>query len=46
VPFKNNSFRIREFSDQVVEFIFDAAGNPTSFKVTDAGLSYVFTKKK
>jgi len=46
VPFKNNSFRIREFSDQVVEFIFDAAGNPTSFKVTDAGLSYLFAKKK
>lgn len=46
VAFKNNSFRIREFSDQVVEFIFDAAGNPTSFKVTDGGLSYVFTKKK
>ena len=46
VPFKNNSFKIREFSDQVVEFVFDAAGAPTGFKVTDGGLTYLFTKKK
>jgi CubicO group peptidase (beta-lactamase class C family) len=46
VPFKNNSFRIREFSDQVVEFVFDTTGTATGFKVTDGGMTYLFTKKK
>ena len=45
VPFRNNSFRIAEFSDQVVEFIFDNSGDPTGFKITNNGLSYIFTKK-
>ena len=45
VPFQNNSFRISEFSDQVVEFIFDVAGVPTGFKITNNGMSYIFTKK-
>jgi CubicO group peptidase (beta-lactamase class C family) len=46
IPFKNNSFRILEFSDQSVEFIFDNAGTATAFKVTDNGTTYIFTKKK
>jgi CubicO group peptidase (beta-lactamase class C family) len=46
LPLRNNSFRIKEFSDQVVEFLFDKSGSPTGFKLTDTGLSYYFTKKK
>ena len=44
-PYKNNMFRIREFSDQLVEFVFDAAGAPTGFKLTNDGKTVLFTKK-
>ena len=45
-PYKGTTFRIREFSDQIVEFILDNNGNPTGFKVTYNGNAVVFTKKK
>lgn len=45
-PYKNNIFRIREFSDRLVEFVFDATGTPTGFKLTNDGRSVLFTKKK
>ena len=45
-PYKNNIFRVREFSDQLVEFIFDGSGKSTGFKVTYDGKTVLFTKKK
>jgi CubicO group peptidase (beta-lactamase class C family) len=45
-PYKNNSFRIREFSDQIVEFTFDENGAATGVKFTADGKTVVFTKKK
>ena len=45
-PYKGTSFRIREISDQIVEFIFDNEGNPTGFKLLYDGKAVVFTKKK
>ncbi len=44
--YKNNTFRIREFSDQLVEFQFDAMGAPTGFKIIFDGKSVLYTKKK
>jgi len=44
--YKGTSFRIREFSDQTLEFILDKDGNSTSFKLMYDGKSVVFTKKK
>jgi CubicO group peptidase (beta-lactamase class C family) len=45
-PYKGNIFRIREFSDQIVEFLFDEAGNPVGLKITADGNSVVFNKVK
>jgi len=46
-PYKGNSFKIREFSDQLVEFVFDARNTiPTGFKVTYDGKSVFFNRKK
>ena len=45
-PYKGNIFRIREFSDQLVEFVLDATGTSTSFKLTYDGKTVLFTKKK
>ncbi|MBP1666175.1 MAG: serine hydrolase [Bacteroidetes bacterium] len=45
-PYKNNMFRIREFSDYIVEFIFDDKGIPTGAKYTAEGNSVLLTKKK
>ena len=45
-PYKDNMFKIREFSDQIVEFIFDDKGIPTSVKFTSEGRSVLFIKKK
>lgn len=46
-PYKGNTFKIREFSDQLVEFVFDANGTiPTSFKVTYDGKSVFINRKK
>jgi CubicO group peptidase (beta-lactamase class C family) len=44
-PYKRNTFRIREFSDQMVEFIFDANGNVTGCKRTSAGQTVFISKK-
>jgi CubicO group peptidase (beta-lactamase class C family) len=45
-PYKDNIFRIREFSDQIVEFIFDEKGVPTGLKTTAEGNSTLFVKKR
>jgi hypothetical protein len=45
-PYKGNIFRIREFSDQLVEFVLDATGIPTGFKLTFDAKTVLFTKKK
>lgn len=45
-PYKGNTFRIREFSDQIVEFVFDAAGAVTGCKVTADGRTIMITRKK
>lgn len=45
-PYKNNIFRIREFSDRLIEFIFDTTGAPTGFKLTYDGKTVLYTKKK
>jgi CubicO group peptidase (beta-lactamase class C family) len=45
-PYKNNTFRVREFSDQIVEFILDSDGMPTALKVIFDGKMLQFTKKK
>ena len=45
-PYKDNIFRIREFSDYIVEFTFDESGTPTGLKITTEGNSVLFTKKK
>ncbi|HUW92648.1 MAG TPA: hypothetical protein VMV74_05760, partial [Bacteroidales bacterium] len=45
-PYKDNMFRIREFSDQIVEFIFDIEGKPTSFRYTAGGSAVTFIKKE
>jgi CubicO group peptidase (beta-lactamase class C family) len=42
---KDNTFRIREFSDQTVEFIFNAEGRPTGVKVTADGNSVEYRKQ-
>jgi len=45
VPYKGNMFRIREFSDQIVEFVFDDKGTPAGFKITAEGNSVLLNKK-
>jgi len=45
-PYKNSMFKIREFSDQIVEFIFDDKGIPTGFKITAEGNTVYLNKKK
>ena len=45
-PYKGNMFRIREYSDQIVEFIFDDSGMPTGLKITAGGNSVLLTRKK
>ncbi len=45
-PYKGIIFRIREFSDQIVEFIMDDAGMPAGIKFTQDGNSVILTKKK
>ena len=46
VGYKNNSFRIKEFSDQIIEFTLDAAGHATGFKWIANGQADVLTRKK
>jgi hypothetical protein len=45
-PYKGTTFRIREFSDQTVEFIVDSSGIVTGCKVTADGKSFIFKKTK
>ena len=45
-PRKGTSFRIKEFSDQVIEFVMDGSGNATGCKLIADGKSLLFTKKK
>lgn len=45
-PYKGTTFRIREFSDQTIEFILDKADVATGFKLTLDGKTVVFMKKK
>jgi CubicO group peptidase (beta-lactamase class C family) len=45
-PYKDNKFRIREFSDQIVEFIFDDKGTLIGMKITAEGNSVLLNKKK
>jgi CubicO group peptidase (beta-lactamase class C family) len=45
-PYKGMTFKIREFSDQTIEFMVDKANMPTGFKLTFDGKTVVFTKKK
>ena len=45
-PYKGTMFRIREFSDQTIEFVFDGSGNPINLKLMYDGKVVVFTKKK
>ncbi|MBE0680232.1 MAG: serine hydrolase [Bacteroidales bacterium] len=44
-PYKGTMFRIREFSDQVVEFILDESGNPVRLRITADGNSIYMDKK-
>ncbi len=44
-PYKNSIFKVREFSDQLVEFVLDGAGLSTGFKLTFDGKTVLFTKK-
>lgn len=45
-PYKGTTFKIREFSDQTVEFILDIAGVATGFNMTKEGKTVEYTKKK
>lgn len=45
-PYKGTTFKIREFSDQTLEFILDKAGVATGFKMTNEGKTVEYTKKK
>lgn len=44
-PYKGNIFKIREFSDQTVEFVFNEAGDVKGFKVTYDGKTIMVTRK-
>lgn len=46
IPYKDNIFRIREFTDQTMEFILDDSGNPVGMKHTADGNSLVFNRSK
>ena len=45
-PYKGMTFRIREFSDQTVEFILDESNKPTGAKLTFDGKSVIYKKTK
>lgn len=45
-PYKNTTFRIREFTDQLVQFIFDGAGNPAGLNLMYEGKTFLYKKKK
>jgi len=45
-PYKGNMFRFREFSDQIIEFIFNENGEVTGCKVTSDGNTIFINRKK
>jgi hypothetical protein len=45
IPYKGNSFRVKEFSDQVIEFTFDHEENPTGIKTIVDGREYIYSRK-
>jgi hypothetical protein len=46
IPYKGNMFRIREFSDQIVEFMFDETSKPAGLKITADGNSIYMEKRQ
>ena len=44
--YKGNSFKVREFSDQLVEFIFNEKGEPSALKLIADGREIILTKRK
>lgn len=46
LPYKENMFRLREFSDQIIEFILDENGKPTGLKHTADGTSLAYNKTR
>jgi hypothetical protein len=46
VAYKGNSFRVKEFSDQVIEFTIDEKENPIGFKTIVDGREYNYSRKK
>jgi len=46
IPYKSTSFRIREFSDQTIEFILSKEGIASGLKLFYDGKAVVFVKKK
>jgi CubicO group peptidase (beta-lactamase class C family) len=46
IGYKNNSFRIKEFSDQIIEFTLDAGGQATGFKWIANGQAISLVRKK
>ncbi len=45
-PYKGNMYRFREFSDQIIEFIFNENGEVTGCKVTSEGNTIFINRKK
>ncbi len=45
IGYKNSSFRIKEFSDYIIEFIMDATDNPTGFKWIAGGKANIYVKR-
>lgn len=43
-PYKETTFRIREFSDQTISFILDQSGQPASLDLTAEGKTLRFTR--
>ena len=46
MPYKLNTFRIKEFSDQIIEFMFDQKGSVTGMQILDGGISTLIPRKK
>jgi hypothetical protein len=45
-PYRNNSFKSREFSDQVIDFELDATGQAIALTVTVDGKRFRYSRKK
>jgi hypothetical protein len=46
IAYKGKAFKVREFPDQLVEFLMDASGHATGIKITSDGKAVTFTRKK